>query len=89
MVAFSDLLSFDGVCSVPVCQGSIVLWYRDGSCCRVSASLSSMAEVRSHVVAWSFSSPWVESVSFWCGSVLVARCSVSSLWAFVDFVLWC
>lgn len=87
MVKFSDLLSFDGVCDVPVCVGHFVIWRRSGCCDRVSASLHSLQEVCSYCSAWSFSSDFVESVSFWCGGVLVARCSAGLLFGVRAFVL--
>lgn len=74
MIQFDSLLSVQGVVTVPAVHGVLVLWYASGSCARVPASFSSLAQVRREVRDWAFASDSVVSVSFWCGGVLVARC---------------
>ena len=97
MVSFSSLLHLDGVCSVPVASGVLVFWSVSGSCVRVPASFDSLEAVCREVRDWAFARDGVVSVSFWVGSVLVARswgsfaaplgaCPASSLWRSVSFV---
>lgn len=74
MVTFNSLLRVQGCVSVPAVHGSFVLWYASGSCARIPASISSLSEVSRDVHDWAFANDGVVSVSFWCGSVLVARC---------------
>lgn len=87
MVKFSDLLGFDGVCDVPVCVGHFVIWRRSGRCDRVPASISSLRDVCRECSEWMLCSDFAESVSFWCGGVLVARCSAGMLFRSRAFVL--
>lgn len=97
MVSFESLLGCDGVCSVPVVAGSLVFWSASGECLRVPASFHSLRAVLSSVSEWAFCRDSLVSVSFWCGSVLVARawgswglsfgcCSVSEAWRAFSFV---
>lgn len=97
MVSFSSLLRVQGVVSVPAAHGSLVFWYADGSCRRVPASYSSLEAVRREVAGWAAAGLLVVSVSFWVGSVLVARsfggdavalgaCDSASVWRARVFV---
>lgn len=81
MVEFSSLLGFDGVCSVPVCSGSLVLWFADGSCHRFACSYPSLNRIVRECREWWVSRVACMSVAFWCGGVCVCRLSGSSLWA--------
>ena len=97
MVSFDSLMTCGGVCSVPVVSGSLVCWSASGSCWRVPASFNSLSSVLRELASWASASDSCVSVSFWCGSVLVARCwgsfalalgvcSLSSCWSPVSFV---
>lgn len=81
MVRFDSLLGSDGVCSVPVVSGVLVFWSSAGSCVRIPASYDSLDSVVRECREWLLSSPFRESVAFWCGSVCVCRVSLSALYA--------
>lgn len=74
MISFDSFKSFDGVCSVPVVRGSFVLWYGDGSCSRVPASIDSLDSLSYYLRSWSRGSDFLVSVAFWCGGVCLGRC---------------
>lgn len=81
MISFDSLLHDDGVCSIPVVSGVLVMWSRDGSCVRIPASFNSLAAVVRECREWWSSGVFRESVSFWVGGVRVCLVSPSSLWA--------
>lgn len=81
MVSFDSLLRYDGVCSVPVVSGVIVMWSLDGSCVRIPASYDSLASVVRECREWWASGIFRYSVAFWAGGVRVCLVSAASLWA--------
>ena len=97
MVRFDSLLGGGSALCAPMVHGSLVFWDSFGSCVRVPYSAASLASVLRDLREWSRSRVGVVSVSFWAGSVLVARawgsaavpmgaCSSSECWCCESFV---
>lgn len=97
MVRFDSLLDGGSALCAPMVHGSLVLWDASGSCLRVPYSSASLDSVLRDLREWSRSRVGVVSVSFWAGSVLVARawgsaavslgaCFLSECWCSESFV---
>lgn len=97
MVRFDSLLDGGSALCAPMVHGSLVFWDASGSCVRVPYSAASLASVLRDLREWSRSRVGVVSVSFWAGSVLVARswgsaavpmgaCSSSGCWCSESFI---
>lgn len=97
MVRFDSLICGGSALCAPMVRGSLVFWDASGSCLRVPYSVDSLGSVLRDLREWSRSRVGVVSVSFWAGSVLVARawgsaavplgaCSSSECWCSESFV---